>query len=107
MKIELPKYHWLVSRHEGKLAANVCSGSLGTSGDSGCISTRSFNYRAFADVSSGNESDFRFVVECYIIQPWHLGGNKTDLERKEFECSENGVMQAEEWLAQVSSRHGF
>jgi hypothetical protein len=68
----------------------VYSGSLGTLGDSGCIGTRTFNYKVFADISSNTENDFRIVAESYIIQPWHLGGNKTDLERKEFECSEGG-----------------
>jgi hypothetical protein len=107
MKIELPKYHWLISRHEGRLVTSTYSGSLGTLGDSGCIGTRTFNYRAFADISGDNESDFRIVAESYIIQPWHLGCNKTDFERKEFEPSENGVAQAAEWLSEISTKHGF
>lgn len=107
MKIELPKYHWLVSRHEGHLVTNTYSGSLGRPGVSGCIGIRTFNYRVFADVSSNTECDFRIVAESYIIQPWHLGGNKTDLERKEFECSEDGVMQAAEWLSEISAKYGF
>jgi hypothetical protein len=107
MKIELPKYHWLISRHEGRLVTNTYSGSLGTPGDSGCIGTRTFNYRVFADASSNTENDFRIVAESYIIQPWHLGGNKTDLERKEFECSEGGVVQATEWLEEISTKYRF
>ena len=34
-------------------------------------------------------------------------GNKTDLERKEFECSEDGVVQAAEWLSEISAKYGF
>jgi hypothetical protein len=107
MKIDLPKYHWLISRHEGRFVTNTYSGSLGTRGDSGCIGTRTFNYRVFADISGDNESDFRIVAESYIIQLWHLGGNKTDLERKEFECSEGGVVQAAEWLEEISTKYRF
>jgi hypothetical protein len=103
MKIDLPKYHWLISRHEGHIVTNTYSGSLGTLGDSGCIGTRTFNYRVF----SNTENDFRIVAESYIIQPWHLGGNKTDFERKDFECSENGVSQAAEWLSEISAKYGF
>ena len=107
MKIDLPKYHWLISRQEGRFVTNVYSGSLGTLGDSGCIGTRTFNYKVFADISSNTENDFRIVAESYIIQPWNLGGNKTDLECKEFECSEGGVVQAAECLAEISTKYRF
>ena len=107
MGIELPDYHWFVSRHEGRFVTNTYSASSGTLGDSGCISTRTFNYKVFADISSGKEGDFRMVAQAYIIQPWHLGAGKTDFERKEFECSESGVKQASEWLAEISAKYGF
>lgn len=107
MKIELPTYHWFVGLYEGRLVTNTYSDSLGTLGDCGCIGTRTYNYRVFADISSGNECDFRVVAESYIIQPWALGGNKTDFERKEFACSESGIIQAAEWLTEISAKYGF
>ena len=107
MKIELPNYHWFVGRHEGRFVTNVYSGSAGTLGDAGYICTRTFNYRVYVDISSGNESDFRLIVESYIIQPWHLGGHKTDFEKTEFLCSEDCVVQATKWLSEISAKYGF
>jgi hypothetical protein len=107
MKIELPNYHWFVSRHEGHFVTNIYSGAAGTLGDVGCIGTRTFNYRVYVDISSGNESEFRLIVESYIIQPWHLGGHKTDFEKTEFLCSEDCVVQATKWLSEISAKYGF
>lgn len=107
MKIELPNYHWFVSQHEGRFVTNIYSGSAGTLGDSGCICTRTFNYRVYVDISSGNESEFRLIVESYIIQPWHLGGHKTDFEKTEFLCSEDCIVQATKWLSEISAKYGF
>ena len=106
-KIDLPHYHWFVSKHEGRFVTNTYSGSMGTLPDQGCVSVRIFNYRVYVDISSGEESKFHLIAESYIIQPWHLGGHKTDAERAKFESSESGVNEAEEWLAQIAAKHGF
>ena len=106
-KLDLPRYHWLVSKHEGRYTTNTYSGSMGTLPDQGCVSVRTFNYRVYVDMSSGEESEFRLIAESYIVQPWSKGGNKTDTERAEFESSENGVRDAEEWLARTAAKHGF
>lgn len=106
-KIDLPHYHWLVSKHEGRFVTNTYSGSMGTLPDQGCVSVRTFNYRVYVDISSGEESTFRLIAESYIILPWSRGGNKTDFERAEFESSENGVNEAEEWLAKTAAKYGF
>ena len=106
-KIDLPHYHWLVSKQEGRFVTNTCSGSMGTLPDQGCLSVRTFNYRVYIDISSGEENKFRLIAESYIIQPWHLGGHKTDTERVEFESSESGVREAEEWLARTAAKYGF
>ena len=106
-KIDLPRYHWLVSKHEGRFVTNSYSGSMGTLPDQGCVSVRTVNYRVYVDISSGEESTFRLIAETYIIQPWSYGGHKTDFERAEFESSENGVKEAEEWLARTAATYGF
>ena len=106
-KIDLPRYHWLASKHEGRFVTNTYSGSMGTLPDQGCVSVRTFNYRIYVDTSSGEENTFRLIAESYIIQPWSLGGNKTDFERAEFEGSEKGVKDAEEWLGQTAAKYGF
>ena len=106
-RIDLPRYHWLVSKHEGRFVTNTYSGSMGTLPDQGCVSVRTFNYRVYVDISSGEESTFRLIAESYIIQPWHLGGHKTDSEHAEFESSENVVKEAEEWLGRTAAKYGF
>ena len=106
-KIDLPRYHWLLSKHEGHFVTNTYSGSMGTLPDQGCVSVRTFNYRVYVDISSGEKSTFRLVAESYIIQPWHLGGHKTDTEYAEFENSENGINEAEEWLSRTAAKYGF
>lgn len=106
-KIDLPRYHWLVSKHEGRFVTNAYSGSMGTLPDQGCVSVRTFNYRVYVDISSGEERTFRLIAESYIIQPWHLGGNKTDAEHAAFESSEKGVKEAAEWLGRIAAKHGF
>ena len=45
--------------------------------------------------------------ECYIINPWRDGSNKTDMEQAEFEVTENGVSLASEWLSLISTKYGF
>ena len=106
-KIDLPRYHWLVSKHEGRFVTNIYSGSMGTLPDQGCVNVRTLNYRVYVDTSSGEESAFRLIAESYIIQSWSYGGHKTDFERAEFESSENGVREAEEWLGQTAAKYGF
>lgn len=105
--IDLPRCRWFASEHEGRLVTNIYSGSSGTLPDQGCMSVRTWNFRVFADVSGGKESEFRLIAESYVIQPWHRGGNKTDFERAEFEGSEKGVKEAEVWLAKTAAKYGF
>ena len=106
-KIDLPRYHWLISKHEGRFVTNTYSGSMGTLPDQGCVSVRMFNYRVYVDISSGEESKFHLIAESYIIQPWSRGGNKSDFERAEFESSESGVNEAKEWLGRTAAKYGF
>ena len=106
-KINLPHHHWLASKHEGHFVTNTYSGSIGTLPDQGCVSVRTFNYRVYADTSSSEKGTFRLIAESYIIQPWRRGGNKTDFERAEFEGSEKGVKDAEEWLGQTAAKYRF
>ena len=106
-RIEIPRIDWLVNKCDGRFVTNTYSCSLGTVADSGCIGTRTFNFRVYADTSSNVESDFLLIAESYIIQPWHLGSHKTDFERAQFVCSREGVEQAGEWLLHTAAKYGF
>ena len=107
MRINLPRLPWLVSKHEGRFVTNKYSGSIGTDTSQGCISVLTFNYRVYVDISGGDENTFRLIAECFVIYPWNRGESKSDSEQAEFECSENGLMQAGEWLEMTASQHGF
>ena len=104
---DLPHCHWLVSKHEGRFVTNVYSGSMGTLPDQGCVNVRTFNYRIYVDISSGDESTFRLIAKSYVSQPWNCGGKKTDFDRAEFENSENDVPDAEERLRRTTTKYGF
>ena len=106
-KIDLPRCNWLVSRNGGRFVTNTFSGSAGTLPGQGCVSVRTFNYCVYVDTSSGEENTFRLIAESYIIHPWSRGGHKTDFERAEFEISEKGVKDAEEWLGRTAAKYGF
>ncbi len=103
----LPNISWFVSKHEGKYVKNTYSGSMGTSPESGCFRTRTFNYRVFVDTGAGQENEFSLTVETYIIQPRQRGSGKTDEVRETFECSDDGVHRAEEWLWDMATKYGF
>ena len=106
-QIDLPPYRWFISRQGGRIIMNTYSGSLGTLLDKGCLSTLTFNYRVYVDISSEKEDEFRIVAESYTVQPWHLGGNKSDFERTEFEASEEGLRLASKHLVLTAAKYGF
>ncbi len=107
MRILLPNRHWFVSLHEGQIVTNTYSGSFGTVSDKGGLSTRTFNYRVYARFSESKPKGGILIAESFVIQPWSCGGRKTDNERAEFECSDNGIKEAGMWLAYVSEKCGF
>ena len=106
-KINLPRYPWFISRLEGKYVTNTYSGSLGTSPERGALANLAFHYRAYVDISSGEQDTFSLVAESYLVKPWREGGNKTNEEQAKFEASENGIAQASEWLCEVAAKYGF
>ena len=46
-------------------------------------------------------------TECFIIEPWNMGSTQTNFQQANFECSEDGIKQAEKWLSEISSKLGF
>ena len=106
-RIVLPYISWFLMKHEGRFVTNTHSGSLGTQPDSGCMNVRTFNYRVWVDTKSGKEGEVTLAVEAFITQPWCLGGHKTDVERVDFECSDDGVQRATQWLSEKNEGYGF
>jgi hypothetical protein len=46
-------------------------------------------------------------TECFIIEPWNKGSIQTSFQQVEFECSKDGIKQAEKWLSEMSSKLGI
>lgn len=105
--MDLPRLHWLVSRHEGKIVTNAYTASLGTLGDRGATGTRTFAFAVRADVSSGEEAQFRLTVQADVIASAAEGGEKTDHEEADFPATEEGLTEASEWLARIAAKYGF
>lgn len=105
--MDLPRLHWLVSRHEGKIVTNAYTASLGTLADRGATGTRTLAYAVRTDVSSGDEAQFRLAVQADVIAPTAEGGQKTDHEEADFPATEEGLAEASEWLARLAAKYGF
>ena len=106
-KMKLPRITWLVSRYESRFVTNTFTSSLGTPADSGCVGATTFNYRVFADISSDNENDFFLVAESFIALPLLKKGGKIRVRCAKFECSDEGVCKAAEWLFEEARKNGF
>ena len=105
--INLPRHLWFLNDHEGKPVINVHTNSYGTDPDEGCLHVKTFNYKVYVDISSGDESQYKLIAECYVIQPWDLGSEKTDFNRSEFENSDEGIKAASDWLSKTAMSLGF
>ena len=95
-KVDLPLYSWFYSNQQGKWVMNAYSGSRGTSTTNGCLCNTTFNYRV--SIKTPPDRDSFIEAECFFILPIKLGGNKTEVVRKEFENSEKGLEDASVWL---------
>lgn len=95
--INIPDISWFANKKEGW--KNCFSGSLGTT-PNGCLTVNTFNYRVYVN------EDY-LVAECFIIQPWYLGGQKTNFVQAEFECSDNGALKAGEWISDMALKYDF
>ena len=72
MRLDLPAYHWFVSRPEGRFVTNIYSGSTGTDKDTGCMNTRTFHYRVYVDITSGN---FPRIIGREENNAWLMAGD--------------------------------
>lgn len=43
-------------------------------------------------------------TEYFIIEPWNKGSIQTSFQQVEFECSEDGIKQAEKSFFKISSK---
>lgn len=106
-KITLPDYTYLVNLNGGRYFTNDYSGSVGTVSGEGCLGFPTFNYYVHADVSSGEEEEFRFFVRCYALSSWKEGGKITREDSAEFPYSPDVVSVLEKWLTDKALEYQF
>ena len=92
---ELPEFGWFYRVHDKDTFKNTFSGSAGTSTERGCVSETTFNYRVFVDVAADPKE---LVAQWYLAFPWNNVPPRSEPCEKRFECSEEGVKEAEKWL---------
>lgn len=95
--IELPNRVWFLQKQGHKYLTNTYSGSLGTSPQTGCISTTTFNYRVYVKITAENQP-ISFHAECFWRTPWSHGAKIVDFVECEFSISQDGLQDAENWL---------
>ena len=102
--IKLPSYNMFVAKSDGKYALNSMTGSAGTDPLCGCLHKYTFNYKVAAIKPDNDSTPKILMAECWLISPWKLGGKKQKLACKEFECTEQGIKEAEKWLNIISEK---
>lgn len=97
--IQLPSYLWFFQKYGNGYFINVFSGSLGTDPKKGCTNHTTFHYKAFVQV--GKEGDpVSFYAEYYRRFPWNEGEVTSEKVWMNFEPSQAGIMEAEQWLVE-------
>ena len=94
--IQLPKFNWFdgLMMFGGK--GNVYTGSIGTDPQRGTVSESCFRYRVWLEKDENSEKS--------LIAVWYRGcqcyeaTDKNQTVRKEFEGSQRGISEAQEWL---------
>ena len=95
--IKLPNYIWFIQEQGGKLLTNIYSGSLGTDPLRGFMNITTFNYKTYIKVTK-EEGPVSFHAEWYLRNPWSMGGGTSELTVKEFNPTQEGINEAENWL---------
>jgi len=94
--IKIPPYNWFINKSDNKPVTNIYSGSCDTEYNKGAAHLKTFNYKVYV-VDVGTETA-RFVAECYSVDPWNDGYKKEDIGNKEASCSDEGLIELNEWL---------
>lgn len=94
--LPLPSYDWFVTMHDGKPASNIFTGSCRKDATKGHFSTATFNYKI--SVRSVGKDYAKIIVNCFLEKPWYKGGGRKLLAENEFECSVDGLAEAETYL---------
>ena len=95
-QIKIPPYNWLINKSDNKPVSNIYTGSCDTESGKGTVHKTTFNYKVYV-VDIGTENA-RFVAECYSVNPWNDGFKKDDISNKEAACSDEGLIELNDWL---------
>jgi len=94
--IKIPPYNWFINKSDNKPVCNVFTGSCDTDKHNGFSTKKTFNYKVHVE-DVGTETA-RFVAECYSVDSWNDGYKREDIANKEAACSDEGLVELNEWL---------
>ncbi|MDD6275893.1 MAG: hypothetical protein PUB20_03615 [Clostridia bacterium] len=94
--IKLPKYNWFDGLMMFGGAGNIYTGSIGTDPKRGAVDANCFRYRVWLEKDENGEKSLIAAwyrgLECYAAT------DDEKINKKEFEGSQKGILQAQEWL---------
>lgn len=96
--IKLPLYNWFVNKVETTPVSNTFKGSVGTDALHGMLSGLTFRYTV--KVLNVGKDDVKLEASYYTVSAFSQGNEKSEPVSQEFECSDQGILQAEKWLSQ-------
>ena len=94
--IKLPLYDWFVNKVETTPVSNTLKGSAGTDALHGMLSGTTFHY--MVRVLNVGKEDVKLEASFYTVSAFMQGSEKSESTVQEFECTEDGILQAEKWL---------
>ncbi len=100
--IKLPLYNWFVNKVETTPVSNTLKGSEGTDALHGMLSKTTFHYKV--QVLNVGKEDVKLEASYYTVSAFSQGNEKSEPVSQEFECSEDGILQAEKWLNDNAKR---
>ena len=103
-KINLPPLNWFIQEQNGNVITNTYSGSLGTDGKTGCLSSLTFNFRVFAELLG---DEYKFIVLAFVNEPWPNNDRVIEDNAVLFDTTCEGVAEAQKWLCDTAAKYGF
>lgn len=100
MNFNLPRLSWFWQIQDNRPVMNILTGSLGTDPEHGCLRKKTFNYKvnAIEIPQEGQEDKIMLSASCYVQLPWAQNMECINHRQKDFEYSQEGIAQIEQWL---------
>lgn len=97
--VKLPSYEWFMGQLAFRGQGNVYTGSFSPNHELSGIDKDCFRYRVCIDK---DKEDNRILKAAYYNGPYcYEATDKNIITKKDFEASEKGVSEAQEWIIET------